>query len=76
VVQRLAQTVQFRNPSLLYTNFTGHPEVVTSCGMLNGGPQSIEFVGDLYKEAAILRVALAFEQATAWHKQWADMAKV
>lgn len=55
--------------SLLITNLTGHPAVVTKCGFINNLPQAIMFTGNLYDEAAPLRVALAYEQATEWHKQ-------
>ena len=63
-------TVPFHGPTLVYTNLTGHPTLVTRCGMADGAPQSIEFVGNLYNEAAILRLGLAYERATSWHKQW------
>ena len=69
-------TVPFAGPSLSYTNLTGHPTIVTRCGMLDGVPQSIEFIGGLYQESAILRLAFAYEQATTWHHQWPDMSKV
>lgn len=55
--------------SLLITNLTGHPAVAVPCGFLNNLPQSIMFTGNLYDEAAPLRVALAYEQATEWHKK-------
>ncbi len=69
-------TVPFAGPTLSYTNLTGHPTLVTRCGMAGAAPQSIEFVGGLYQEAAILRLALAYEQATDWHKQWPDTEKI
>ena len=69
-------TVPFAGPSLVYTNLTGQPTLVTRCGMIDGVPQSIEFVGGLYQESAILRLAFAYEQATSWHQQWPDMSKV
>ncbi len=69
-------TPPFVGPTLAYTNLTGHPTLITRCGMLDGVPQSIEFVGNLYQEAAILRLGLAFEQATHWHKQWPDTEKL
>jgi Asp-tRNA(Asn)/Glu-tRNA(Gln) amidotransferase A subunit family amidase len=53
--------------SLLITNLTGHPAVVMPCGFINNLPQAIMFTGGVYDEAAPLRVALAFEQATKWH---------
>ncbi|MFN3649683.1 MAG: amidase [Armatimonadota bacterium] len=69
-------TVPFAGPSLVYTNLTGHPELVTRCGMLDGKPESISFVGALYREDAILRVAHAFERATPWHRQWPNTEKI
>jgi Asp-tRNA(Asn)/Glu-tRNA(Gln) amidotransferase A subunit family amidase len=55
--------------TLQITNLTGHPQVSVPCGFLNGNnPQSILFTGRLYEEGTPLRVALAFEQATEWHK--------
>ncbi len=53
--------------SLLITNLTGHPAVCVPCGFPKGLPQSIMFTGRLYDEAAPLRVAMAYEQATIWH---------
>ncbi len=53
--------------SLLITNLTGHPAVCLPCGFINNLPQAIMFTGGIYDEAAPLRVALAFEQATKWH---------
>ncbi len=53
--------------SLLITNLTGHPAVVTPCGFINNLPQAMMFTGNLYDEAAPLRVALGFERATKWH---------
>lgn len=66
-------TVPLTGPNTLFTNCTGHPTVVTRCGMLDGKPQSLEFLGALYHEAAALHVAYAYEQATGWHKQWPDL---
>jgi Asp-tRNA(Asn)/Glu-tRNA(Gln) amidotransferase A subunit family amidase len=54
--------------SLLITNLTGHPAVVLPCGFINKLPQAIMFTGNLYDEAAPLRVALAYEQATQWRQ--------
>jgi len=31
-------------------------------------PRSISFLGRIYDEGSPLRVALAYEQATAWHR--------
>lgn len=62
--------------SLLPTNLTGHPAVVVPCGFINGLPQAIMFTGGLYDEAAPLRVAMAYQQATEWHLKRPDMEKV
>jgi Asp-tRNA(Asn)/Glu-tRNA(Gln) amidotransferase A subunit family amidase len=56
-----------QSASLLITNLTGHPAVVVPCGFVNDLPQAIMFTGSTYDEAAPLRVALAYEQATKWH---------
>jgi Asp-tRNA(Asn)/Glu-tRNA(Gln) amidotransferase A subunit family amidase len=62
--------------SLLITNLTGHPAVVTPCGFINGLPQAIMFTGNLYDEAAPLRVALAYERATKWHTMRPNLEKL
>jgi Asp-tRNA(Asn)/Glu-tRNA(Gln) amidotransferase A subunit family amidase len=53
--------------TLTITNLTGHPQIAVPCGFVNNAPQSIIFTGRLYEEGALLRVALAYEQATDWH---------
>jgi Asp-tRNA(Asn)/Glu-tRNA(Gln) amidotransferase A subunit family amidase len=54
---------------LTTTNLTGNPQVVLKCGFTNGLPRSIGFLGKIYEEGSPLRVALAYEQATEWHKK-------
>ncbi len=63
---------------LTTTNLTGNPQVVLKCGFVDatlesGGktpvPRSIGFLGKIYDEGAPLRVALAYERATGWHKK-------
>ncbi|MBC8103968.1 MAG: amidase [Cytophagales bacterium] len=64
-------TIPRVGPSLSYTNLTGHPEIVTRCGRTEDGlPISLSFVGDLFREDAILSIANAFEQATGWNREW------
>jgi Asp-tRNA(Asn)/Glu-tRNA(Gln) amidotransferase A subunit family amidase len=54
----------------LLTNLTGHPAVVVPNGFdEKGSPTSISFIGGLYEEAKTLRVALAYERATDFHKK-------
>lgn len=60
--------------SLLVTNLTGHPAVVTPCGFINNLPQAIMFTGNLYDEAAPLRVAMAYQNATDWHKRYPTLS--
>ncbi len=62
---------------LTTTNLTGNPQVVMKCGFVEDAlqdgakirfPRSISFLGRIYDEGSPLRVALAYEQATVWHK--------
>ncbi|MDP2054720.1 MAG: amidase, partial [Acidobacteriota bacterium] len=55
--------------SLQVTNLTGHPAIALKCGFVDNMPQSIMVTGRLYDEATVCRVALAYEQATEWHKK-------
>ena len=58
----------FGGNNLLLTNLTGHPAVVVPNGFdKNGNPTSITFIGDLFEEAKVLRLAMAFQQATSFH---------
>lgn len=58
----------FGGNNLLITNLTGHPTVVVPNGYNEkGSPTSISFIGNLYEEAKILRVAKAFQDATDFH---------
>lgn len=59
--------------NLTSTNLTGHPQVVLPCGFLKGMPQGLSVLAPLWQEGNALRVALAFEQATDWHKQQPDL---
>lgn len=55
--------------SLQVTNLTGHPAIALKCGFVDNMPQSIMVTGRLYDEATVCRVALAYEQATEWHRK-------
>jgi len=51
-------------------NLTGHPAVSVPCGFTAGGlPAGLQLVGRPFDEATILRLAHAYEQATAWHRR-------
>jgi len=64
-----------RSASLTITNFTGHPALALKCGFIDGMPQAIMLTGRLYGEATLLRVGLAYEQATKWHTMNPDLQK-
>ena len=54
---------------LLATNLTGHPAVIVPNGFRadNGTPVSITFIGRLFGEEAMLRVAMAYQRSTPHH---------
>ncbi|MEX2271962.1 MAG: amidase [Vicinamibacterales bacterium] len=52
--------------SLSATNLTGHPSLTMKAGFLEDRPRSLMLTGRLYDEATILRIGLAYEQATDW----------
>jgi len=55
---------------LLITNLTGHPTVVLPNGFTDQGtPVSITFIGRPFAEAELLRVALAYQDATDFHRR-------
>jgi Asp-tRNA(Asn)/Glu-tRNA(Gln) amidotransferase A subunit family amidase len=62
---------------LLATNLTGHPAVILPHGFReNGTPLSITFIGRLFDEATLLRVAHAYQLATDFHLKRPPMATV
>ena len=51
-------------------NLTGHPVVAVPCGFsAEGLPVSLQLVGRPFDEATILRLAQAYQDATAWHRR-------
>jgi aspartyl-tRNA(Asn)/glutamyl-tRNA(Gln) amidotransferase subunit A len=51
-------------------NVTGHPALAMMAGLSrNGLPMSVQFVGRYFDDAMVLRVAAAYERATAWHQK-------
>ena len=63
-----------RSASLTSTNLTGHPALAMKAGFIDGMPVSLMITGGLYDEAAVLRVALAYERATKWHTMHPKLA--
>jgi Asp-tRNA(Asn)/Glu-tRNA(Gln) amidotransferase A subunit family amidase len=59
---------------LTTTNLTGHPQVVVPCGFVEGMPRGISFLGRIYDEGSPLRVALAYQNATGWHRRQPPLA--
>lgn len=56
-------------------NMTGHPAVSMPAGFGRDGlPTAVQFVGSLGNDAELLRVASAFERATALHRLWPEDA--
>ena len=55
--------------TLPVTNLTGHPAVSLKAGFIDNRPIELMVTGRLYEEATILRVALAYERGTEWHKK-------
>ncbi len=53
---------------LLMTNLTGHPALILPHGFrADGTPVSLTFVGNLFGEAALCAVAMAYQRATDFH---------
>jgi Asp-tRNA(Asn)/Glu-tRNA(Gln) amidotransferase A subunit family amidase len=69
-------TVPYAGPTLAFTNLCGQPSLIARCGTKEGRPKMIEFVGNLYREDAILRLGFAYEQATAWRDAHPDVEKL
>ena len=66
-------TIPYAGSTVYMTNSTGHPTLITRCGMLDGRPLMMEFLAQPFREDAALRVALAYERATEWHKTWPNV---
>jgi len=48
---------------------TGHPALAMMAGLSTSGlPLSVQFVGRYFEDAAVLRVAAAYERGTEWHR--------
>jgi aspartyl-tRNA(Asn)/glutamyl-tRNA(Gln) amidotransferase subunit A len=49
---------------------TGHPAISVPCGFTQAGlPMGLQLIGPRWGEARLLAIALAYEQATAWHQR-------
>lgn len=65
---RPAEIVMLRNTRPF--NVLGLPSISIPCGFSKGGlPISLQITGPAHEDAAVLRFAHAFQQATDWHKR-------
>jgi aspartyl-tRNA(Asn)/glutamyl-tRNA(Gln) amidotransferase subunit A len=56
-------------------NLTGHPAISIPCGFThNGLPIGLQLIGPYWSEARLLSIALAYEDATEWHKRRPQLA--
>ena len=54
-------------------NLAGLPGMSIPCGFVEGLPVGMQIIGKPFGEAEMLRVAYAYEQATGWEKQRAEV---
>ncbi len=54
-------------------NLAGIPAISVPCGFAEGMPVGLQIMGKAFDESTVLRVAHAFEQATEYHKQKAQL---
>jgi aspartyl-tRNA(Asn)/glutamyl-tRNA(Gln) amidotransferase subunit A len=58
-------------------NVTGHPAAAICVGFDGAGlPLSMQIIGKYWDEAAVLRVAAAYERATQWHRRRPPLSAV
>jgi aspartyl-tRNA(Asn)/glutamyl-tRNA(Gln) amidotransferase subunit A len=51
-------------------NLTGDPAISVPCGFTRAGlPIGLQLIGPHWSEARLLAIALAYEDATEWHKR-------
>lgn len=66
-------TIPYVGPTIAFTNLTGHPSLVTRCAMRESRWRMIEFVGNLYREDAILGLAHAYESQNNCNTVWPQL---
>jgi aspartyl-tRNA(Asn)/glutamyl-tRNA(Gln) amidotransferase subunit A len=54
-------------------NMAGLPGLSLPCGQHQGLPIGMQLIGNLLDESTVLRAAYAYEQATEWHMQRAEL---
>jgi aspartyl-tRNA(Asn)/glutamyl-tRNA(Gln) amidotransferase subunit A len=63
------------SPNTRPFNLLGLPAITIPCGFTSKGlPMGMQIIGPLGGEAAVLRLAHAYEQVTEWHKRKPNVA--
>ncbi len=58
------------------TSLAGLPGISVPAGMVAGLPVGLQIIGKALDEAAVLRIAYAFEQSTSWHSLRSPIAQM
>jgi Asp-tRNA(Asn)/Glu-tRNA(Gln) amidotransferase A subunit family amidase len=70
-------TPSFGGRQLYITNLTGQPCAVVPNGFnKDGSPTSISFIGPIFSDASVARVAWAYQQATDWEEKQPPLFQV
>jgi len=48
-------------------NIAGIPAISVPCGMVNGLPVGLQFMGNYFREDVLFNLAYSYEQSTKWH---------
>lgn len=54
-------------------NIAGLPGISIPCGFSDKLPVGLQIIGRAFDEGTVLKVGYAYEQATDWHTQFADV---
>jgi len=66
-----AELLRFTRPS----NLSGMPALSIPCGFTRAGlPVGLQLMGPRWSEARLLAIALAYEEATEWHKRHPELS--